>query len=63
MSVAERLDLVERIWDSIIEDEEQFEWTVAQKAEIDRRLAAHDASPDRGASWEATKARILGGGE
>ena len=42
------LDLVEQIWDSIYEDQEQFELTDAQKAAFDRRLTAHAAAPDRG---------------
>jgi putative addiction module component (TIGR02574 family) len=60
LPVSDRLDLVERIWDSILEDEQQFELTDAQKAELDRRLAAHEASPNRGASWETVKAKLLG---
>jgi len=50
LPVSERLDLVERIWDSIVEDQSQFELTDAQKAELDRRLAADRESPDRGRS-------------
>ena len=60
MPLAQRLDLVEQIWDSIYEDQEQFELTDAQKAELDRRLAAHAAAPDRGVSWQEVKANLLG---
>jgi putative addiction module component (TIGR02574 family) len=60
LPVPERLDLVEQIWDSIVEDQEQFELSDAQKAELDRRLAAHEADPNRGAPWEVVKKRILG---
>jgi putative addiction module component (TIGR02574 family) len=59
LPIADRLELMERIWDSIAEDEQNIQLTDAQKAELDRRLAAHEASPDRGASWEAVKARLL----
>ena len=48
LPVPERMILVEQIWDSIAEDDEQIELTDAQKAELDRRLAAHEASPDSG---------------
>jgi putative addiction module component (TIGR02574 family) len=34
--------------------------TPAQKAELDRRLAAHQASPDRGISWNDLKRRLTG---
>ena len=40
-------------------DQEQFELTDAQKAELDRRLAAHEADPDRGNTWQEVKAKLL----
>ena len=61
LPIAQRLDLVEQIWDSIIEDEAQFNLTEAQKTELDRRLAEHTAAPGRGDSWENVKARLLNG--
>jgi putative addiction module component (TIGR02574 family) len=61
LPIAQRLDLVEQIWDGICEDQEQFELTAAQKAELDRRLAAHAAAPERGVSWQEIKAKLLGG--
>ncbi len=59
LPVAQRLDLVERIWDSIVEDGE-FTLSDAQQAELDRRLAARAAAPNRGSSWDDVKARLLG---
>lgn len=61
LPVSDRLDLVEQIWDSIAEDQEQFQLTEAQKAELDRRLAARKASPDRGRPWEEVKKRLTEG--
>ena len=60
LPVSERLDLVERIWESIVEDQGELGLTEAQKAELDRRLAAHEASPDRGTSWEDVKRKLAG---
>ena len=60
MPIPERMHLVEQIWDSIVEDEKQFELSDAQKAELDRRLAAHQVSPDRGSPWDDVKRRLLG---
>lgn len=60
MPIPDRVHLVEQIWDSIVEDEKQFQLTDAQKAELDRRLETHQASPDRGVSWEEVKKRLLG---
>jgi putative addiction module component (TIGR02574 family) len=60
LPVSERVALVERIWDSIVEDEGAFELTDAQKAELDRRLARREASPGQGSSWNEVKERLLG---
>lgn len=60
LPVPERLTLVEQIWDSIVEDGEQIELTDAQKAELDRRLDADEASPGRGETWDVVKRRLLG---
>jgi putative addiction module component (TIGR02574 family) len=60
LPIDQRLSLVEQIWDSICEDQSQFELTQAQKADLDRRFAAHAAAPDGGASWQEVKASLLG---
>lgn len=60
LPIAQRLDLVEQIWNSIVEDERAFELTPAQQAELDRRIAAHDAAPERGKPWEDVKQQLLG---
>lgn len=60
LPVPERVNLVEQIWDSIVEDEQAFELTDAQKAELDRRMAAHTASPNRGKPWVDVRKRLLG---
>lgn len=59
LPIPERVHLVEQIWDSIVEDEQTFELTDLQKAELDRRIAAHEASPNRGKPWEEVKKRLL----
>jgi putative addiction module component (TIGR02574 family) len=58
MSVAERILLVEQIWDGIAAEPEAIEVTQAQRDELDRRLAADDADPSAGASWDEVKKRI-----
>ncbi len=58
LSVAERIQLVGEIWDSIAEDEEEFELTDAQRDEIDRRLASLRENPDQVITWEELIARI-----
>lgn len=55
LSVEERLALVEELWDSIAE---ATPLTDAQRAELDRRLAEHEASPEDVVPWENIKASI-----
>jgi putative addiction module component (TIGR02574 family) len=46
--------------ESIISAERSaFELSDEHKAELDRRLAEHDAAPDRGDSWTNVKTRLL----
>jgi len=55
LSVEERLVLVEELWDSIAD---ATPLTDAQRAELDRRLADHEAHPDDVVSWEEVKSSI-----
>ena len=58
LSVEERLALVEDLWDSIAEETAATSLTDAQRAELDRRLADHDANPHDVVPWEEVKASI-----
>lgn len=58
MSVAERIQLVEDIWDSIAAAPEAIPVTDAQKAELDRRLQAYADTPGEGVSWNELKERV-----
>ena len=58
LSVEERITLVEEIWDSIALDSAALPLTDAQRAELDRRLAEHEANPDDVVPWEDVKASI-----
>ena len=55
LSVEERIELVEEIWDSIAE---ATPLTEAQRRELDRRLQDHVSSPDDVVPWEVVKASI-----
>ena len=58
LSVAERIQLVEDIWDSIAEVPEEVGLTDEQKAELDRRLDAYHRNPEEGAPWGLVRERI-----
>jgi putative addiction module component (TIGR02574 family) len=59
LSIAERIELMEQIWETITPQADQIELTEAQRRELDRRLAALEADPDAGSSWDEVKQRIL----
>ena len=58
LSTAEKLELVEELWDSIPEEDEALELTAEQREDLDRRLAEADADPDGGVPWEVARDRI-----
>jgi len=58
LSLAERILLVEEIWDSIAAEAEALEIPQSHKDELDRRLAASQADPRAGSTWEEVKARL-----
>ena len=58
LSVAQRILLVEEIWDSISVEAEQLPLTDAQKQDLQRRLTAYEASRHAGSTWEEVKARL-----
>ncbi len=58
LPVAERVRLVEAIWDSISAVSKALPLTQWQKDELDRRLAEFEADPDSGATLEEVFARI-----
>ncbi|MGH7564311.1 MAG: addiction module protein [Gemmatimonadota bacterium] len=64
LSVNERLRLIEKIWDSIVEEAEgasdALPLTEEQRVELDRRLAQHDRIPSSAIPWEEAVERIRG---
>lgn len=64
LSVAERLELLEEIWDGLADDSSGSLPTPAQTEELRRRIAEDDANPDDAVPWERvlaeTRARLNG---
>ena len=58
LPVAERMRLVEAIWDSISAAPESLPLTSWQREELDRRLAEYEADPISGSTLEEVFARI-----
>lgn len=57
LSVAERILLVEAIWDTLPEEAE-IAFTEAQKKEIDRRLDLYEKGETKTYSWEEVKQSV-----
>ena len=58
LSVSERIQLVEDIWDSIADVPEAVALTDDQKRELDNRLDAYHLNPNEGSPWEKVRRRI-----
>lgn len=54
----ERVQLVQDIWDSLVDDLATMPVTSAQAEELDRRLEAYAKDGDPGTPWEQVKAEL-----
>lgn len=60
LSVAERIQLAEDIWDSIAaESPESMALTPAQLQEVQARLMAHDQDPSTAVSWDQVRSELF----
>jgi putative addiction module component (TIGR02574 family) len=58
LSVADRLHLLEALWDSLVETPEALPVTDAQRKELARRRRAHARNPSAAKSWAQVRARL-----
>ena len=58
LSVSERIQLAQDIWDSVAQVPESLALTDEEKAEIDRRLDAYHKDPNAGSPWSIVRDRI-----
>ncbi len=59
LSIPERIQFVEDIWDSIATMPETIHITEKQKEELSRRLEAYHRNPNLGSPWNEVKERII----
>jgi putative addiction module component (TIGR02574 family) len=59
LSIPERIQLVEDIWDTIALKAEFVRLTEYEKTIIDERLEAYHKNPDSGSPWEDVFKRIV----
>lgn len=59
LSIEERLQLADAIWDSVVHDVETSPLPEWQRAELERRLADSAANPDAVRPWGDVEAEAL----
>ena len=62
LPVAERIRIVEALWESISAAPDTLELSDAERDELDRRWEAFQRDPSVGSPWSEVKARILRNG-
>jgi putative addiction module component (TIGR02574 family) len=62
LPVAERIRIVEALWESIAAAPQSLELSDAERDELDRRWEAFQRDPSLGSPWSEVKARILRNG-
>ena len=60
LSIPERIQLVEDIWDTIAAKADSIELTEEEKKIIDTRLEKYHENPELGSPWEDVYKRIAG---
>jgi putative addiction module component (TIGR02574 family) len=60
LSTPEKIEYVQKLWERIANSSEAAELTDAQRAELDRRLDAHQKNPTDGSPWSEVNKRIRG---
>ena len=60
LTLSEKLQLVEHLWDHIAACGEPVAVPDSQKKELDRRNRDYEANPGSGVSWEDAKRRMRG---
>jgi putative addiction module component (TIGR02574 family) len=58
LSVSERIELAEAIWDTVPPNLDAIPFPESHRAELERRLADLDENPDAGSPWEDVRARL-----
>ncbi len=62
LSVADRMDLLEAIWDSIADDSDILPLTESQRRELDARLDALARETPILSTWDEVRSRVERGG-
>lgn len=59
LTVAERLALISELWETVIlEKGDGLETSGDERAELDRRIEAHERDPESASSWNEVRERL-----
>lgn len=58
LSIADRIQLAEDLWDSILDQQDEPPLTNAQHQELEQRLKRYQQEPTSGSTWEEVKQRL-----
>jgi putative addiction module component (TIGR02574 family) len=58
LSIEEKIDYVQSLWDHIAADVNTVPLTEWQKQVLEKRLAAYEEDPDAGVPWEELRERL-----
>jgi putative addiction module component (TIGR02574 family) len=58
LTPAERIELIELLWESFLDDPDSLPVTEEQRAELRRRLAEHERDPDAAKPWAEVRAEL-----
>jgi putative addiction module component (TIGR02574 family) len=58
LSVAERVQIVEDIWDSISNTPEELPLSEAEKLKLNQRLESYQQNPNEGIEWKTLKKNL-----
>ena len=60
LTIAERLAILDDLWENIASEPDRVPLLDSQREDLQRRLNAIEADPDRGSTWDEVKARLMG---
>ena len=59
LPAAQRVEIAQKIWESVFEHPEAVVLTKTQKEELERRWQAFEQNPDAGEPWDEVKKSLL----
>jgi len=58
LPLPERIELLDAVWESIVEEGYEPPLTAEQAEELDRRLKVHEENPDDVVDWKTIRAEL-----